>query len=138
MLRTPTLLLACAALGGLTACARDEEHVPASRLEPPRDAQYLGVETRLLDNSMVSFRVRMRGARGREDVVAYARCAAAQYALIRGYSFAQHVRTNVQTRGDVWEGDGGFVISPDLPLGLRNMDAEVIVDDCREQDIPTV
>jgi hypothetical protein len=131
------LVLLCTASLALAACARDEERPPRP-IEPPRDAQYLGVETRLLDNSMVSFRVRMRGARGREDVVAYARCAAAQYALIRGYSFAQHVRTTVETRGDIWEADGGFVISPDLPLGLRNMDAEVIVDDCREQGIPTV
>ncbi|TVS04590.1 MAG: hypothetical protein EA407_03970 [Rhodobacteraceae bacterium] len=131
------LALICGASLVLAACARDEERPPRP-IEPPRDAQYLGVETRLLDDSLVSFQVRMRGARGREDVVAYARCAAAQYALIRGYSFAQHVRTNVERRGDIWEGDGGFVISPDLPLGLRNMDAEVIVDDCKEQGIPTV
>ncbi len=133
----PPLVALCAASLVLAGCARDEDR-PRRPLEPPRDAQYLGVDTRLLDNSMVSFQVRMRGARGREDVVAYARCAGAQYALIRGYSFAQHVRTTVERRGDVWEGDGGFVISPDLPLGLRNMDAEVIVDDCREQGIPTV
>lgn len=127
------LALSCA---GLVACAEREERVAG--MDPPRNAQYLGVDTRLLDESTVSVLVRMRGARGREDVVAYARCAAAQYALIRGYSFAQHVRTTVQQRGDIWEGDGGFVISPDLPLGLRNMDAEVIVDDCHEQGIPTV
>ncbi len=134
MMRAPFLLaLSCA---GLMACAEREERVAGMDL--PRNAQYLGVDTRLLDESTVSVLVRMRGARGRGDVVAYARCAAAQYALIRGYSFAQHVRTTVQQRGDVWEGDGGFVISPDLPLGLRNMDAEVIVDDCREQGIPTV
>lgn len=134
--RSPLMLLLPAWLG-LAGCMGDEDRPPPLR-EPPRDAQYLGVDTRLLDNSTVSFLVRMRGARDRADVVAYARCAAAQYALIRGYSFAQHVRTTVTQRGEIWEGDGGFVISPDLPLGMRNMDAEVIVEDCREQGIPTV
>jgi hypothetical protein len=124
------------ACGGLMACGEGE--AARAPITPPAGAKYLGVETRLLDPSTVSFLVRMEGARGRADVVAYARCAAAQYALIRGYGFAQHVRTNVTRRGTLWEADGGFVISPDLPLGMRNMDAEVIVDDCREQGIPTV
>ncbi len=131
----PSLALVAAACGGLMACGESEAARPVS---PPERAEYLGVDTRLLDRSTVSFLVRMRGARDRSDVVAYARCAAAQYALIRGYGFAQHVRTTVTRLGDVWEGDGGFVISPDIPQGLRNMDAEVIVEDCREQGIPTV
>ena len=134
-----SMTLVAAACGALVGCGeRTEGKVNRTALSPPGNAEYLPVETRLLDDSTVSVLVRMRGARDRGDVVAYARCAAAQYALIRGYSFAQHVRTNVTRRGDIWEGDGGFVISPDLPLGLRNMDAEVIVDDCREQGIPTV
>jgi hypothetical protein len=131
-----SLALVGVACGGLMACG--EGQAARAPVTPPSGAQYLGVETRLLDASTVSFLVRMDGARSRADVVAYARCAAAQYALIRGYSFAQHVRTNVTRRGAVLEADGGFVISADLPLGLRNMDAEVIVDDCREQGIPTV
>ncbi len=128
--------LALVASGGLTGCA--EETAARAALSPPQNAEYLGVQTLLLDNNTASFIVRMRGARDRSDVVAYARCAAAQYTLIRGYGFAQHVRTNVRRSGDVWEGDGGVVISPDIPAGMRNLDAEVIVDDCREQGIPTV
>jgi len=132
----PTVALAAAFCGGLMACAEgDGLRAPTT---PPVGAEYLSVDTLLIDDATVAFLVRMRGARDRSDVVAYARCAAAQYALIRGYSFAQHVRTNVTRSGDVWEGDGGFVISPDLPQGMRNMDAEVIVDDCRDQGIPTV
>ncbi len=134
-LLSSTIMLA--AFGsGLMACAKDD--AGRAVLSPPERAEYLGVDTLLLDDSTVAFLVRMRGARDRADVVTYARCAAAQYALIRGYSFAQHVRTNVTRSGDVWEADGGFVISPDIPQGLRNMDAEVIVDDCRDQGIPTV
>jgi hypothetical protein len=128
--------IALLAFGGLMGCA--EESGARAVLSAPVKAEYLGVQTQLLDANTVSFIVRMRGARDRSDVVAYARCAAAQYTLIRGYGFAQHVRTTVDRAGDVWKGDGGFVISPDLPAGLRNLDAEVIVDDCREQGIPTV
>jgi hypothetical protein len=124
------------AFGALIGCS--EVTGARAALSPPDGAEYLGVQTQLLDANTVSFIVRMRGARDRADVVAYARCAAAQYTLIRGYGFAQHVRTNVARSGDIWEGDGGFVISPDLPAGMRNLDAEVIVDDCREQGIPTV
>ncbi|PZX48025.1 hypothetical protein LY56_00173 [Roseinatronobacter thiooxidans] len=129
--------LALLAFGGLTGCSSEATGARAA-LSAPEGAEYLGVQTQLLDANTVSFIVRMRGARDRADVVAYARCAAAQYTLIRGYGFAQHVRTNVGRSGDIWEGDGGFVISPDLPAGMRNLDAEVIVDDCREQGIPTV
>ena len=132
----PTLVFAAAVCSGLAGCGEAERS--RASLSPPMQAEYLGVDTRLLDGSTVSFLVRMRGARDRGDVVAYARCAAAQYALIRGYAFAQHVRTTVSRSGDIWEGDGGFVISPDLPVGMRNIDAEVIVDDCRDQGIPTV
>ncbi|TQM93010.1 MAG: hypothetical protein EA338_11410 [Roseinatronobacter sp.] len=132
----PLFGLVLLASGGLMGCG--ERTAARAALSPPDRAEYMGIETQLLDASTVSFIVRMRGARDRSDVVAYARCAAAQYTVIRGYSFAQHVRTNVRRSGEIWEGDGGFVISPDLPAGRRNLDAEVIVDDCREQGIPTV
>jgi len=133
-LHMPAVTLALS--GGLMACG-NEDRVRAP-LSPPPQAQYLGVQTRLLEGNLVSFVVRMEGARGREDVIAYTRCAAAQYTLIRGYSFARHVRTNATQTAGIWQADGVYTISPDLPLGLRNMDAEVIVADCHEQGIPTV
>ena len=122
--------------GGLMACGDGE--AARAPVTAPADAQYLGVDTQLLDGDLVRFIVRMDGARDGNDAVAYARCAAAQYALIRGYSFARHVRTSVAQTGGIWRADGVYTISPDLPLGLRNMDAEVIVADCLEQGIPTV
>ncbi|MCC5993648.1 MAG: hypothetical protein JJT99_14130 [Rhodobacteraceae bacterium] len=125
-------------LAVLAACASNSAERPRAPASAPKDAQYLGVDTRLLDGDLVSFMVRMSGARDGRDAVAYARCAAAQYTLIRGYSFARHVRTNVSQRGGVWQADGVYTISPDLPQGLRTIDAEVIVADCQEQGIPTV
>ena len=99
---------------------------------------YRGVETRLLDDDLVQFNVAMTGASGPEDVAAYATCAAAQYALIRGYGFARHLRTNIDEEGGVWTADAVYTISPSLPRGLRTIDAEVAVADCAENGIPTV
>ncbi|MGQ0563621.1 MAG: hypothetical protein ACT4OK_00935 [Gemmobacter sp.] len=99
---------------------------------------YGGIGTQLLDGDLVGFKVTMRGARDRADVDAYARCAAAQYALIRGFGFARHVRTTVDRTGGVWHGDAVYTISSALPQGLRTLDAEVVVRDCGAQGIPTV
>lgn len=112
--------------------------VPGVALTAPKDAVYLGVETRLLSEDLVNFRVSMRGARNAADVLTYAQCAAAQYTLIRGFGFVRHVRTNLGETGGTWQADAVYTISPSLPRGLRTIDAEVTVADCIEQGIPTV
>lgn len=99
---------------------------------------YNGIETRLLDGDLVSFIVEMSGARSGEDVSDYAECAAAQYTLIRGYGFARHLRTNVDETGGLWRADAVYTISPALPRGAMTIDAEVVVDHCVENGIPTV
>lgn len=101
--------------------------------------EYGGIETRLLDGDLVRFRVEMRG-RGvaRADVEDYARCAAAQYALIRGMGFARHVRTAAGRQGGVWRADAVYTVSAALPRGFRTLDAEVVVRDCGARGIPTV
>ena len=99
---------------------------------------YKGIETILLDGDLVNFRVAMTGARDNSDVEVYARCAAAQYALIRGFGFARHVRTTVAQNGNKWRGDAVYVISAALPEGIRTIDAEVTVRDCGALGIPTI
>lgn len=99
---------------------------------------YEGVETRLLEGDLVRFQVAMRGARDTADVAAYTECAAAQYALIRDFGFARHLRTNVTEQGGLWRGDAVYTISAQLPRGLRPIDAEVVVAQCAENGIPTV
>ena len=121
---SPLLLAACAMQPGGAV----------TRFAP----EYRGVETRLLDGDLVQFTVEMTGARDNADVDAYAECAAAQYALIRGYGFARHLRTNVDEKGGVWAADAVYTISPSLPRGLRTIDAEVVVAHCAENGIPTV
>ncbi len=120
------------ALAALSACA--DQTVAQGDFAP----SYLGIETILLDSDLVTFRVAMTGARGTEDVDAYARCAAAQYSLIRGFGFARHLRTNVAQSGGIWRGDAVYTVSAALPRGLRTIDAEVAVRDCGAQGIPTV
>lgn len=102
------------------------------------DPGYQGIETILLDGDLVNFRVAMTGARDKADVEAYARCAAAQYALIRGAGFARHVRTTVAQTGETWRGDAVYTISAALPEGFKTIDAEVTVRDCGSLGIPTV
>jgi hypothetical protein len=100
--------------------------------------EYKGVETKLLEGDLVQFNVAMTKAQSTKDVANYARCAAAQYTLIRGYGFARHVRTNVSQEGSIWRADAVYTISPSLPRGLRTIDAEVTAQDCVERGIPTV
>ena len=100
--------------------------------------RYDGIQTQLLDGELVNFSVRVANATDRQQVSDYAQCAAAQYALIRGYGFARNVRTLVDEEGGIWTGDAVYTISPSLPRGLRTIDAEVTVADCATRSIPTV
>jgi hypothetical protein len=126
------LLPAAAALMA-AACAPAADVGRASAVDA-----YRGIETVLLQDDLVSFRVELAGEGGRGAVEAYARCAAAQYALIRGYGFARHVRTVAAKTGGFWRGDAVYTISAALPPGTRTLDAEVVVRDCGEQGIPTI
>lgn len=118
----------------LAACAPTDQAAPVG----PFDPAYLGIETRLMDGDLVNFRVAMTGARNGDDIATYADCAAAQYALIRGFGFARHVRTNLTQEGGIWRGDAVYTISSALPRGSRTLDAEVTVRNCGAEGIPTV
>jgi hypothetical protein len=133
MIFRPAHALMIAATAAVGACAGGPEVA-----QGPANPGYLGIQTVLLQDEMVSFRVAMTGARDQADVEAYGRCAAAQYALIRGFGFARHVRTQVAKDGTTWRGDAVYLISAALPDGIRLIDAEVTVRDCGEQGIPTV
>lgn len=123
----------------LSACAgQSGDPTPGDVAQAEFHPVYKGIETILLDGDLVDFRVEMTGARDNEDVAVYARCAAAQYALIRGFGFARHLRTNVAEKGGTWRGDAVYTISAALPQGLKTIDAEVTVRDCGAQGIPTV
>jgi hypothetical protein len=122
-----------ALLGG--ACAPvDSGNLLVSRAS----FDYLGAQTRLLDDDIVQFSVKMNGATKIADVAEYAECVAAQYTLIRGYGFARHVRTTVSENDGHWLGDAFYIVSDALPNGRRQIDAEVVVAACNENEVPTV
>ena len=136
--RGALMIVATLGLTALAGCVTAQNAEPDIYLGAPADAVYGGVQTVLLEDDLVNLIVSMRGARDQRDVIAYARCAAAQYALIRDYGFARHVRTNVSNEGGIWRADAVYTVSPALPQGSRTIDAEVLVADCIEQGIPTV
>ncbi|MEX0284814.1 MAG: hypothetical protein AB3N23_09400 [Paracoccaceae bacterium] len=117
----------------LAACETEE-----TASDTPAPTEYLGVQTRLLDGDLVQFGARVTGPDTPELAAKYSECAAAQYALIRGYGFARHLRTNVEEESGIWTADAVYTISPSLPSGLRTIDAEVVVAACAENGIPTV
>ncbi|TMV80913.1 hypothetical protein FGG78_25185 [Thioclava sp. BHET1] len=130
--------LSLGALAALAGCAGSDAQTPAKTERAAFKPTYLGIKTVLLDGDLVDFLVAMKGARNEADVDAYARCAAAQYALIRGYGFARHVRTNVAEEGGIWRGDAVYTISSALPRGIRTIDAGLTVQTCGAAGIPTV
>ncbi len=132
MIRAAVISLSLLAVVGMSACA--ETTAGAADFTP----DYKGVETRLLNGDLVQFNVSMAGARAATDVENYAECAAAQYAVIRDYGFARHLRTNLKQEGGIWRADAIYTISPSLPRGLRTIDAEVVVANCKANGIPTV
>ncbi|MCF7700390.1 hypothetical protein [Loktanella sp. M215] len=125
----------CVAAVVLAGCSGANDAPPSAQVQRP---EYLGVRTELLDGDLVNFKVSLRGPDTPEAVEKYAECAAAQYALIRGYNFARLVRTNVTEEGGTWAADAVYTISPDLPRGLVTIDAVVTVADCGTSGIPTV
>ncbi len=138
MTKRPYILaFSLAVFAGLVACTPQTEESVA-RQDVVFAPVYQGVKTDLLEGDLVNFHVTMSGARDERDVHRYAECAAAQYALIRGFGFARHVRTTTQKSNEIWSGDAVYVISAALPKGLKTIDAEVIVDNCEDNSIPTV
>jgi hypothetical protein len=123
------------ALAALASCAAGDG---ATLPQAPGAPRFLGVETRLLDADLVNLRVAVAAPADGAVVSRYADCAAAQYALIRGLGFARHVRTTVTEEGGVWRGDAVYTVSSALPDGVRTLDAEVVVQDCETEGIPTV
>ncbi|MGB0959680.1 MAG: hypothetical protein ACPGVK_05455 [Halocynthiibacter sp.] len=126
--------LGSAAVAVLSACQMQTPEVSQTATSPV----YHGIETRLLDGDLVRFILHMEGTKDRQDMLDYAECAASQYALIRGYGFARHVRTSVTEKAGQWSGDSVYTVSADLPKGIQTIDAETIVANCEETGIPTV
>ncbi len=124
------------ALGLLSACAPEGQEVS----KPTTGTlEYIKVDTRLMSPELVNMVVTVRNPRTTTDVVAYVECAAAQYTLIRGFGFAGRVKLDVaEEKGGVWAGNAIYTLSNAHPGGRHTIDAEVTVEDCTSNNVPTV
>ena len=128
-------MVALALTALLTAC--QSTSVPSSKISMAAPV-YQGVVTRLLQTDLVQFKVKLSNSQGPQAVLEYAKCAAAQYTLIRGFGFARHVRTTVARSAETWTADAVYTISAGVPRGFKTIDAEVVAADCVEKKIPMV
>lgn len=126
----PALAVACAACTPTGGVMAPQKALP--------DAPWQGVQTRLLGDDLVNFRVAMSGRPARQSLSDYAKCAAAQYARIRGFGFARHIRTTYSVTGGKHYADAVYTVSDALPEGIKTIDAEVTLADCQDRGIPTV
>lgn len=119
----------------LTACAESE---PVARDDIPFAPEYGGAEAEALDADLVRIGVTMRGARDAADVRAYADCALAGYADVRGFEFARHIRTTLSEASGLWKADAFYTMSPTIPQGVNTLETQVVVTQCNETGIPLV
>lgn len=126
----PVLAMACA------SCAPVDGAMAPQK--PLQESPWQGVQTRLLGDDLVNFRVAMSGRPARQALSDYAKCAAAQYARIRGFGFARHIRTTYAVENGRHFADAVYTVSDALPDGARTIDAEVTLADCQDRGIPTV
>jgi hypothetical protein len=115
------------AAAGAAACAA----------APAPERVYGRTDVVVIADDVVGVLAEMRGAADRETTADYARCVAAGYVLERGFAFARHLRTTVVEDSGVWRADALYSVAPGLPAGLRRIDAEVTVADCRARGVPT-
>ncbi len=136
MLASPTYssLVAAVVAGGMLSGCTGQAPVMDQEMAP----DYKGVSSLRQSGGLVELSVAMTGARGEKDVSEYARCVAAQFAMDHGFGFARHVWTNVVFEAGVWRADAVYTVSSTLPKGLRTIDAEVTVQNCAAEGIPTV
>ena len=124
------------ALGLFFACAPEGQEVSKPTAA---DVEYIKVDTRLMSPELVNMVVTMRNPRTPVDVIAYVECAAAQYTLIRGFGFAGRVKMDVaEEKGGVWAGNAIYTLSNAHPGGRHTIDAEITVEDCNSNNVPTV
>ncbi len=90
-----------------------------------------------IDENLINVLVETSGPDADGLSTQYAECVAAKYALDQGFGFARHIRTHRANTGGNWRADAVYSITPALPKGMRNIDAEVAVQNCAELGIPT-
>ena len=97
-----------------------------------------GIETMQFADDLMNSRVELTNALSLTDDEDYARHAAEDYALIRGWGFARHIRSGVEQDKNIWTADAYYTISGGLPREIKTIKAGAVALAFAEHGIPTV
>lgn len=122
--------------------ARTQSALPARIVSAPPEAfldgqvARIGQKGRKGGNDMVTVRVRLRQGVDESTAFAYATCTLAAWSKTTNTPYARHIRTvYAEDKGTV-AAESIFIMSGKAPLGLRIMEREKTLRDCRAHDIP--
>lgn len=101
---------------------------------------FLGVSIALIDprkaEDLVEVSARLREGVDADIAFSYATCALANWARDRRAPYARHIRT-LQTKGNgVMTIGAAFTVSQERPLGLRVMETNDTLRECKDRGIP--
>lgn len=88
------------------------------------------------DTGMVTVRANLRRGVDADTAFAYATCALADWAKQQGSGFARHVWTERTRRSGETQLGAVFTLSNTQPMGLRVMNTDQTLQDCKARGIP--
>lgn len=101
---------------------------------------FIGVRVTVLNegkgDDLVSVIANLREGVDADIAFSYATCALAGWAKAEGTEYGRHIRTLQDTRNGKLLIDAAFTISDKKPLGLRVMETQEALRDCKARGIP--
>ncbi|TKW67425.1 MAG: hypothetical protein DI616_07210 [Paracoccus denitrificans] len=122
--------------------ARRSTALPARIGRAPEDAFLGGAVVKIAQpgrkggGDMVSVQVRLRQGVDESTAFAYATCTLAAWAKTSNTPYGRHIRTVFAEDGGVVSAESIFTMSKSTPLGLRVMEQEQTLQECRAHGIP--
>lgn len=118
--------------------ARSTALIPANLPDQPGEIR-TAVELRQLGSDKDLIEVRIETPEGLDDDAgfAYATCTLAGWAKASGVRYARPIHHSRKTARKIRSDRAVFLLSKTRPLGLRLMETEMTLRDCRSRNIPT-
>ncbi len=122
--------------------ARSGSALPARIAPAPAEAFLGGRVTRVTQTGrkggaeMASVQVRLRQGVDESTAFAYATCTLAAWSKTTNTPYARHIRTVYAKDNDTVLAESIFTMSKSTPLGLRVMEREKTLQECRAHGIP--
>lgn len=115
-------------------------NLPASFTPDPRDFEGADVrvwpDPRGQDSSLVEITARLRSGVDADTAFAYATCALANWADLKGTPYARHIRTLRDDRDGAMVVGSVFTLSANRPMGLTVMTTKDTLQECKARGIP--